>query len=121
MTMNKAEARRTIESLNAVGAPVECAVGRLAPEPPERCADCDLPNGCQEYCWGGVPSVAAAEAMGAKGGLAGDGERLAFEAWMRGRRGERQRQSARHANARAMGGLARPRSFGRPEDAQSLD
>lgn len=51
---------------------------------PERCADCDLPNGCPEYCWCGVPSVAAAEAMGAKGGQAGEGERLAFEAWMRG-------------------------------------
>lgn len=43
-----------------------------------------LPNGCPEYCWCGVPSVEAAEAMGAKGGQAGDGERLAFEAWMRG-------------------------------------
>ncbi len=44
----------------------------------------DLPNGCPEYCWCGVPSVEAAEAMGANGGQAGDGERLAFEAWMRG-------------------------------------
>ena len=61
--------------------PVEREVGRPAPE---RCADCDLPNGCPEYCWCGVPSVAEAEAMGAKGGQAGEGERLAFEAWMRG-------------------------------------
>ena len=32
MTMNRAEARRTIESLNAVGSPVERDVGRPVPE-----------------------------------------------------------------------------------------
>lgn len=32
MTINKAEARRTIESLNAVGSQVERVVGRLGPE-----------------------------------------------------------------------------------------
>lgn len=43
----------------------------------------DLPNGCPEYCWCGVPTPGDAEAMGATGGQAGDNERLAFEAWMR--------------------------------------
>jgi len=60
---------------------VQRLVGR--PEP-IRCAGCDLPNGCPEYCWCDVPSEEAARQMGATGGPAHEGERRAFEAWMRG-------------------------------------
>lgn len=65
----------------AVGSPLDCVVGRLVPK---SCADCDLPNGCPEYCWCDSPRPADAEAMGAKGGPVHEGERRAFEAWMRG-------------------------------------
>lgn len=69
------------QQANAVAGQVQQPVGRLVPE---RCAGCTLPNGCPEYCWCGAPSAEDAEAMGAKGGQAGERERLAFEAWMRG-------------------------------------
>ena len=46
MTMNRAEARRTIESLNAVGSPVERVVRPLAERLRTYCADEQL---CAEY------------------------------------------------------------------------
>jgi len=69
------------ETRTAVVGPLDQAVGRPAPV---RCAGCDLPNGCPEHCWCDVPRIDDAEAMGAKGGPIHEGERLAFEAWMRG-------------------------------------
>lgn len=63
----------------------------VRPEP-ERASECGLTEcrskpecrRCEAIRLDGAPREADAEAMGAKGGPAHDGERLAFEAWMRG-------------------------------------
>ena len=89
MTMNSDEARRTIESLNAVGSPVERPVGRPAPE---RASTCGLTEcagkpecvRCELIRIDGAPREEDAHAMGAAGGPNHEGERAAFEAWMRG-------------------------------------
>jgi hypothetical protein len=73
----------------AVGTPVDQHVGRPVPERASACgltecagkAECET---CSAMRRNGAPKEADAYDMGAKGGPAHEGERLAFEAWMRG-------------------------------------
>lgn len=73
----------------AVGAQVQRRVGRLEPERASTCGltECRGKTECS-HCAAmrcdGAPSEADAHAMGAAGGPPHEGERLAFEAWMRG-------------------------------------
>lgn len=46
---------KAIENFKAMRA--ACGVA----EPPVRCKDCDLPNGCPEYCWCGPQGAGNAE------------------------------------------------------------
>lgn len=73
----------------AVGTLLDRSVGRPVPERASACGltECrDKPecSRCAAMRRDGAPSEADAHAMGAAGGPPHEGERLAFEAWMRG-------------------------------------
>lgn len=77
------------ESTEALGPPVQRPVGRPVPERASTCGltecrgkpECGL---CSTIRRDGAPREEDAHDLGAKGGPPHEGERLAFEAWMRG-------------------------------------